>query len=147
MEEESQERTSEDTGQLDIVQSRVARVLLMGLGHFSVGLGVIGIFLPLLPTTPFLLLAAWCYSKSSERFHTWLLNNKWFGEYIRNYLSGRGIPLKTKLYALSLLWGTILLSAFFFLESMVVRAILFVIAGVVSWHILSIKTLVRDVKL
>ena len=127
-----------------IVSNRILRVLLLGLGHVSVGLGVIGIFLPLLPTTPFLLLAAWCYSKSSERFHSWLLTNKWFGDYIRNYQEGKGIPLKTKLYAISFLWATILFSAFFIVHNLLVRVVLLVIAAVVSCHILMIKTFRKD---
>ena len=66
-------------------------------GTFFVGLGIIGIFLPLLPTTPFLLLAAACYARSSKRFYNWLLNNKWFGNYIKNYRERKGIPLQIKI--------------------------------------------------
>jgi len=133
---------SHDTGppHPGIVPNRALRILLLGLGHVSVGLGVIGIFLPLLPTTPFLLLAAWCYSRSSERFHTWLLTNRWFGDYIRNYQEGKGIPLRTKIYALSLLWATILLSVVLIIDSLLVRVLLLGIAAGVSVHIIGIKT-------
>ena len=62
------------------------RILLIIAGTFFVGIGIVGIFVPVLPTTPFLLLAAACYERSSQRFYSWLLNNKWFGNYIRNYL-------------------------------------------------------------
>ncbi len=82
------------------------------LGTFFVFLGVLGIFLPLLPTTPFLLLAATLYAKSSERFYCWLLNNKFFGNYIKDYRAGKGIDRKIKIWTISLLWGTILISIF-----------------------------------
>ena len=72
------------------------RYLLLGLGWLSVALGIIGAFLPLLPTTPFLLLAAACFMRSSERFYLWLINHKWLGPWVKPYLEGEGIPLKGK---------------------------------------------------
>src|SRR4030043_2259032 len=88
----------------------VKRRILIGAGTLSTGLGIIGIFTPILPTTPFLLLAAACYLRSSPRFHRWLMNNRIFGSYIRNYTEGRGIPIKVKLFTIALLWATIGLS-------------------------------------
>ena len=79
------------------------KIILISVGSLSVLLGILGIFLPLLPTTPFLLLAALCYSRSSERFYQWLVTNRWFGEYIRNYREGRGITSKHKISILCLL--------------------------------------------
>jgi uncharacterized membrane protein YbaN (DUF454 family) len=81
-----------------------------------VGLGAIGIVFPILPTTPFLLAAAACFCKSSTRMYSWLMNNKWFGEYIKNYKEGRGLPLKTKITALVVLWVTIGFSTGFLLN-------------------------------
>ncbi len=119
----------------------VHRVVLIITGTFFVGLGVLGIFLPLLPTTPFLLLAAACYVRSSKRFYNWLLNNKWFGNYIKNYQDGKGIPLKVKVLSISLLWVTIIFSAVFIVHNFFVRIILILIAIGVTIHILSIRTL------
>ena len=75
------------------MMKRLTRVLLIAGGNLCVALAVLGLFLPVLPTTPFLLLAAVCYARSSERFYHWLVTNRWFGAYIRNYREGRGIPL------------------------------------------------------
>jgi len=117
------------------------RVLLVIAGTFFVGLGIVGIFVPVLPTTPFLLLAAACYARGSQRFYGWLLNNKWFGSYIRNYLERKGIPLRVKVVTVTLLWITIGASVAFVVETFVLKLILVIIAIGVSIHILSIRTL------
>jgi len=117
------------------------RILLIIAGTFFVGLGIVGIFVPVLPTTPFLLLAAACYARSSQRFYGWLLNNKWFGSYIRNYLEKKGVPLKVKVATVTLLWITIGSSVAFAVEILVVKLILVIIAIGVSIHILSVRTL------
>ena len=95
--------------------SHLRKWVLIIVGSFFTGLGIIGIFLPLLPTTPFLLLAAACYIRSSERLYSWLINNKWVGRYIKNYLEGKGIPLKSKVLSISALWITIGYSVFLWL--------------------------------
>ena len=120
---------------------RWLRLLLIAAGTIFVSLGVVGIFIPILPTTPFLLLAAACYARGSQRFYYWLLNNRWFGTYIDNYRQKRGMPLKLKIMTVALLWLTIGISAAFAVQSLTVRIILVVIAVGVSIHILSIKTM------
>jgi uncharacterized membrane protein YbaN (DUF454 family) len=95
---------------------KLVRALWFIAGTICVVLGAIGIVLPILPTTPFLLAAAACYYKSSEKMHRWLLNNKWFGEYIRNYTEGKGLTRKTKITALTVLWITIILLTVFMLN-------------------------------
>lgn len=117
------------------------RILLVIAGTICVGLGIVGIFVPVLPTTPFLLLAAACYARSSQRFYGWLLNNKWFGSYIRNYLERKGITLRAKIITLTLLWITIGVSVAFAVETLALKLILVIIAIGVSIHILSIRTL------
>ena len=110
-------------------------------GSFFMGLGILGIFLPLLPTTPFLLIAAACYIRSSEKFYNWLINNKWLGNYIKNYIEGKGVPLKVKVLSISLLWITIGYSVVFIVHIFLIRVILILIAIGVTIHILSIRIL------
>jgi len=117
------------------------KLLLMIAGTIFVGLGVIGIFLPVIPATPFLLLAAACYARSSRRFYCWLLNNRWFGVYIKNYRQKKGMPLKMKILTVALLWLTILISVIFAVQSLALRIVLIIIAIGVSVHLLSLKTL------
>ncbi|WP_373830933.1 YbaN family protein, partial [Bacteroides heparinolyticus] len=78
------------------------------LGTISLVLGFIGIFLPLLPTTPFLLLTAALYFRGSPRLYQWLLNHKYLGTYIRNFRENKAIPLRAKIYSLLLMWGSVL---------------------------------------
>jgi uncharacterized protein len=116
--------------------SQVKKWSLIMAGTICVGLGVAGIFLPLLPTTPFLLLAAICYAGSSPRFYHWLLNNRWFGRYIRNYREGKGLTLTTKIVSLLSLWITIGFSAVIVVPWLAGKLGLIVIALGVSAHIL-----------
>ncbi|MFC2018590.1 YbaN family protein [Chloroflexota bacterium] len=116
------------------------RILLITAGTFFVGLGIIGILVPILPTTPFLLLAAVCYGRSSQRFYDWLLNNKWLGSYIKNYLQGRGIPLRVKVITVTLIWVTIGCSVVFLVQILAARVVLLLIATGVSIYILSRRT-------
>jgi uncharacterized protein len=120
--------------------NRVTRVFLMIAGTVSLAFAIIGLVFPLIPTTPFLLLTAACYCKSSERLYNWLMNNKWFGKYIRNYREGKGIPLNTKIFALTFLWVTIGISALLLVPIFIVQIILLVIAIAVSIHILRLPT-------
>ncbi|MFN3236028.1 MAG: YbaN family protein [Pseudomonadales bacterium] len=87
------------------------RTLLTLGGLLSLGLGIVGAFLPLLPTVPFVLLAAFCFAKSSERLHTWLVNHRAFGRIIRDFEAGNGIPRRVKVRAISLLWISMAISA------------------------------------
>jgi hypothetical protein len=115
-------------------------LLIIG-GISCVVLGIIGIVLPVLPTTPFLLLAAFCFARSSDRFHHWLMTNRLFGEYIRNYQEGRGIPRKTKILAIILLWLMIGVSAVFIVSIWWLKVVLIGIAIGVTIHLASKKTI------
>ncbi|MBU0498265.1 MAG: YbaN family protein [Candidatus Thermoplasmatota archaeon] len=124
----------------DTLPHRCIKGGLLFAGTFFLGLGIIGIFIPLLPTTPFLLLSAACYMRSSTKFYHILINNKWFGTYIKNYQEGNGIPLKIKIISLFFLWITILISTIYFIPILFVQIILLIIAIAVTLHILLIKT-------
>jgi len=114
--------------------------ILILAGTFFVILGFLGIFLPILPTTPFLLLAAACYFRSSDRFYRWLINNRILGAYIRNYLEGRGMSRKSKVITLALLWITIGITIIFGIQNIIIRIILVTIALGVTIHISRLKT-------
>lgn len=109
-------------------------------GTIFVALGVIGIFVPLLPSTVFLLLAAACYARGSKRFYDWLMNHPTLGSTIRHYRDGKGLPLRQKLMTMILLWSTIGASGYFFVHKDWVKIMLFVIAVGVSLHLVSLKT-------
>lgn len=86
------------------------RLFLLGLGWLSIGLAALGVLLPILPTTPFLLLAVWCFARSSPRFHDWLLYRSWFGPYLRHWQTHRGLPPGAKGRAILLIVCTFALS-------------------------------------
>ena len=109
-------------------------------GTLCVGLGALGVLLPVLPTTPFLLLAAYCYGRGSERFHHWLVHRSWLGSYIRNFQSGRGVPLKQKVLAIALLWLTIGATIGFTVLAWWVKAALVLVAAGVTVHLVRMKT-------
>lgn len=115
------------------------RWLLLGIGWISVALGVIGIFLPILPTTPFLLLAAACFVRSSRRVYVWLVTHPRLGPWIRDYLDGQGIPLKAKVYAIGLMWASILLSCYL-VPLLPARLFMLTSAVLVTLYILRQKT-------
>jgi uncharacterized membrane protein YbaN (DUF454 family) len=119
---------------------KLVRAFFFAAGTVCLVLGAVGIVLPVLPTTPFLLLALACYCRSSERMTHWMLNNRYFGKYIRNYREGKGIPLKTKLFALAILWAAIVYSAFFVIPILIAQIILFAIAAAVTIHLVRLPT-------
>jgi len=132
---------SMNTNDIKKIMNNLSRWALITTGTFFLGLGIIGIFLPLLPTTPFLLLAAACYARSSKRFYNFLLNNKWLGNYIKNYRERKGIPLKIKILSISFLWIVIGYSAIFVVHIFLGKIVIILIAVGVTIHILSIQTL------
>lgn len=106
-------------------------------GSISVGIGILGIVLPLLPTTPFLLLASALYLRSSDRLYNWLIYHKVFGKIIREYLQNKTIPIRVKIFSLTLLWTAISYSAIFVVSKLWITFLLFAIAVGVTVHILS----------
>jgi uncharacterized membrane protein YbaN (DUF454 family) len=121
-------------------RSALVRGALIALGFVSLVTGVVGIFLPLIPTTGPLLLAAVCFDRSSPRFHSWLMNNRYLGGYIKNYREGRGLPMMQKVCTIGLLWTTITISIVFAVNAWWGRALLAAVAIGVTWHVASLPT-------
>ena len=124
------------------VKNRALRILLIIVGWLSVMLGVIGIFLPVLPTTPFLLLAAACFVRTSPKFYQWLVGHPKLGKYIVYYLAGKGIPLKAKVYTIALMMITMSTTAYF-VPVTAVRVLLPLVGVLVALYIVRQPTLER----
>lgn len=121
------------------------KTILVILGSFCLGLAILGVFLPILPTTPFLLLSAALYARSSQKLYNWLLNHKIFGEYIRNFREDKSIPLNIKILSISTMWLVMLYSIFYVLnEKWYLQLLLAGIALGVSIYILSFRTKVKE---
>ena len=117
------------------------RWTLLFSGFLATGLGVLGIFLPVLPTVPFLLLALACFARSSERFYLWLLDHAHFGPIIRPYINGQGMKRTSKVKAIALVWASISLSAFYLVELDWVRWLLLLIACGVTLYLLKLPSI------
>ncbi|MGE8546868.1 YbaN family protein [Alcaligenes sp. Marseille-Q7550] len=117
------------------------RIILLAAGFVCVALAVAGAVLPLLPTTPFVLLAGWCFARSSPRFHLWLLEHRWLGPYLRNWQDGRGLTRQAKRRALALLWLSLALSAWLAEQAGWLRLLLLIPGAGATWYLLRCKTL------
>lgn len=118
------------------------KIILIILGVVTFCIGVVGIVLPILPTTPFLLLASFIFCKSSKKLHDWLESNRVFGEYIRNYRQYRAVKRITKIISIALLWVTLGISIYF-VEILYLRILLCAVGIGVTVHLIRIKTLER----
>ena len=128
------------------MKDTLTKGILVILGTFFLVLGIIGIFIPLLPTTPFLLLTAACYIRGSKTFYNKLIKNRWLGKYIKNYQEGKGIPLTLKIISIIFLWITIIFSTVIIVTNIFIRIILIIIAIGVTTHILTIKNLEKNIQ-
>jgi uncharacterized protein len=126
------------------VSSRLWKLLLIACGTLCVALGVIGIFLPIMPTTVFLLMAAACYARSSDRFYQRLLNQRYLGSYIRNHREGRGMKRRDKTVTLVLLWVGIGATIIFSVDALWGRLVLLGIATAVTVHVAKIPAFRPD---
>ena len=126
-----------------INKNKSIRLLLVLLGSISVGMGVIGIFVPGWPTTIFLIIASYFYIRSSDKLYNWLLNNKILGIYLKNYYSGKGMPVKAKIFSISMMWVFGLLSIFLWIPSnfIIIKIIVFILLIIGSIFILRVKSL------
>lgn len=117
----------------------VRRLAYIAVGSVSLATGVVGMVVPLLPTTCFLLLAAWCFARSSPALHRWMLHNRWFGKYLRDYRAGRGIPRRIKAGSLLLLWGSIAVTLVVAVRVWWVAVLLCAVAVAVTLHVATLK--------
>ncbi len=115
------------------------RALFFSLGVLFVGIGAVGVALPVLPTTPFILIAAFCFGKSSKRAEQWISNNRYFGSYIENYKNKNGVPMDIKRNSLIFLWIMLIISAII-INNTIMFIVLAIIGLGVSAHILLLKT-------
>lgn len=118
------------------MKTPLVRTLLAAIGLLSTALGVVGIFVPVLPTVPLLLLAAACFARSSERFHGWLLGHPYLGPMIRDYMDGQGVPLRAKIIAISTIWVSISISVLFLIPLFWVKVFLIAIGLCVTIYLL-----------
>lgn len=118
---------------------RSIRGLWFAAGTASLAAGMVGIAIPLLPTTPFLLVSAACYARSSRRMYRWMMCNRLVGEYMRGYLEGKGVPWRAKAVSIGLLWGVMSVSAAFFVDSLTVKIVMLAVAGIVTVHIVTVQ--------
>ena len=121
-----------------------ARLMLISAGMICVGLGAIGIIVPGLPTTPFLLLAAYCFARSSEHFHSWLLNHRWFGSYVRNFEEGRGMTRRAKGITILLAWISFGVTIVFFVPVLWGQVGMVLMATILTIYLLRLPTPPED---
>jgi uncharacterized membrane protein YbaN (DUF454 family) len=111
------------------------RWLLLAAGGLCLGVGFVGIFLPLVPTTPLVIVAAICFARSSQRAYGWLTSNRLFGGHLRDYLEGKGLAWKARLAVLGFMWLVTGLTALLVVENLAIRSALVVVAVAVTIHV------------
>ncbi len=121
--------------------SRIKKGAYFIVGISALILGAIGAFLPVLPTTPFVLLSAWCFIRSSDQFYDWLIGNERFGKTIEDYHNGRGITKNIKIRAVLMMWTTITISVYFFITNLHLTAFMYLTAVSVTFYIYRQPTL------
>ena len=126
--------------EIKITTSKILKVVLIIFGWINVALGIIGVLLPVMPTTVFLLIAAACFARSSERFYVWLMSNKYLGKFVLDYREKRGMTLRSKVLAVTMLCAVISYSALFVAGVLWLKITLAAIAFGVSAYIISLKT-------
>ena len=122
------------------VVGSLKKVIYLTVGSISLAAGLVGVFLPIIPTTPFILLSAWCFFRSSERLFQWVVSNETLGPTIQNYHEGKGITKNTKIRAIVMMWLAITLSVYFFVNNIYLTALLYIIAIGVSVYLYRLPT-------
>lgn len=120
--------------------NKTRRIVYIILGTAFLILGAIGIFVPLLPTTPFWLLTCWFYIRSSDTLYHRVMKNRYFGSYVRGFLVDKAIPMRSKVVSIGLIWLSTLLTSWLLPGYIWIKILLVVISSGVTWHILSYPT-------
>lgn len=126
-----------------MIAKTLTKYLLIFLGTLSLTVGIVGIFIPVLPTTPFLLLTSYLYMRSSRRLYEWLIHHRVFGAYIYNYITYRAVTKRTKISALIFLW-LMLLTSILFMSNLHIRICLIAVGIGVSIHLFTLKVLKKE---
>ncbi|MDP8268493.1 MAG: YbaN family protein [Candidatus Tenebribacter davisii] len=119
------------------------KLLLIIAGLLAVTLGTIGVFIPLLPTTPFLLIASYCFVRSSKKMHNWLMNHRLFGKYLQHYIKYRAVTKLTKIISILVLWITIIIS-FIIIDNIYARIVLVIVLIGVTTHLGMLKIMEKE---
>ena len=119
------------------------RIILLSLGFLCVGLAFIGIFIPGIPTTPFLIVALWAFAQSSKKFHAWLLNHKRFGKVLQNWESHKVVPIKAKI-TMVILQITAVAMIHYSLNNIFITIGLAVLLLCVAWYVISLPSKVPN---
>ncbi len=127
-----------------VSRRRGARIAWTALGTVSLTIGVVGVVVPVLPTTPFLLLAAFCYARGSKRFHAWLIGAKVLGPYIRNYQEGKRMSTSAKLTTIVFLWMTMLATIALLDSDLIIKLLIAGVAVAVTAHIATLRPARRE---
>ena len=115
--------------------------IYFAVGVISLAVGIIGVFLPVIPTTPFILLSAWCFFRSSKKFYEWIISNERFGPTIQNYQEGRGLTKPTKIRAVAMMWLAMTVSIYFFITDLYVMVLMYAVAVGVTIYLYKLPTL------
>lgn len=131
----------QETGE-KTVTNPLKRGIYFSVGIISLVIGIVGVFLPVIPTTPLILLSAWCFFRSSSRLYRWVVSNERLGPTIVNFQEGRGITTKTKIRAVVMMWLTISVSVYFFITNIYLITFLYLIAIGVTIYLFRLPTLI-----
>jgi hypothetical protein len=123
--------------------NKIKKCLFIIVGTISLMLGITGLFIPVLPTTPFLLLSSFCYMKSSKKLYHWLMTRKVIGTYLSNYITYKAVPKNTKIFSIIFLWITLSISMIL-IHHWYVRVFLILVGIGVSIHLLTLKTIKKS---
>lgn len=132
--------SSGDSGEVKLLRSRTVRIVLIVVGSLCVALGIVGIFLPGLPTTVFILVAAACYARASPKFYNWLVSNRTFGPLVREWRAHRSMPRRAKIVAIALILVTFGVTLVLFVENQWMRTALIVVALALVFYLARIPS-------